>query len=214
MNTITDNLISLEEARYALRMMKEHSFTVEESLETIDDFTNRVRTVNVAWLINYIIETRLTEMQKEVIRRCYFDSASVAQCAQELGISLRAVYSSREKAMNIIGSYIEPLMMYFTNLPKTDIVPLMAAHSLKILSATEDKTDSINNILKNIRNSQSVSVDSLSKATRIKKEDIQLIEKGKKSVSVENLERYSKAFGVKFTLEIKDGKGELLWQKH
>lgn len=213
MNSITDNMISLEEARYALQCMKNLSFSVEESLETIDGYIDRVRDVNMAWLTNYVIDTRLSEMQRSVIRRCCFDEISVADCAEELGVSLRAVYSAKAKAMDIIGGYLEPLVMYFRNLSDKEKVPLFVNRSMEILSAQKAAEGKVGNIMKNIRVSQGADISIASKMTGVSEKEIHALEKGMKQPTIEELKKYSQAFGVKITLEIDKGNGELKWKK-
>ncbi len=213
MNSITDNMISLEEARYALQCMNKYSFTAEEALETIDEYVNRVRNVNMAWLANYIIDTKLSEMQRQVIRRCCFDSISVAECAGELGVSLRAVYSARTKAMDIIGEYLEALVMYFRNLPENETVPLFVGQSLKILSAGGKEDSRVGNIIRNIRLSHGVSTQAAAKAVGRSEKDILSFEKGTKSLTLEDLEKYSRAFGVTITVEFDKGNGVIKWNE-
>ena len=48
MNSITDELISLEEARFALNCIRRHGFSTEEALESIDKLVYRKRTVTMA----------------------------------------------------------------------------------------------------------------------------------------------------------------------
>ena len=213
MNSITDNLISVEEARFALRCMREYLFNEQEAMDSIETVVNRVRNIDMAHLTNHIIDTKLSAVQRHVIRRCCFDGVSVSQCAAELGLSLRAIYSARAKGLEIIEEYLEPLVMYFRNLPGRETVPLFAANSLKILASQSQSKSETGNMLRNIRTAYSVSSQDIAKMSGVREKDILSSEKGARPVSVDEIENYSRIFGVNITLEFKEGKVNAEWKK-
>ena len=67
MKSISDNIISIEEAQTALKCMQKSSLSAKEALETVDEYIERVRAVSMASLTDYIIENRLTPVQREAI---------------------------------------------------------------------------------------------------------------------------------------------------
>ncbi len=213
MNSITNNLISIEEAKYALKCIKEYSFSVSEAVDSIDSIVNRVRNIDMAKLVNHIIDTKLSPVQQTVIRRCCLEFVSANQCAQELGISLRAVYAARAKGLEIIGGYLEPVVMYFRNLPGRETVPLFVTQSLKTLAAQRKERGSINEIIKNIRVAHSVSEEDIAKMSGVRVKDILSAEKGNRALTVDEIENYSRIFGVNITLEFNEGKVTALWKK-
>ena len=213
MNSITDNLISVEEAKFALRCMREHLFNEQEAMDSIETVVNRVRNIDMAHLTNHIIDTKLSAVQRHVIRRCCLDGGSVSQCAAELGLSLRAIYSARTKGLEIIEEYLEPLVMYFRNLPGRETVPLFAANSLKILASQSQSKSEAGNMLRNIRTAYSVSSQDIAKMSGVREKDILSSEKGARPVSVDEIENYSRIFGVNITLEFKEGKVNAVWKK-
>lgn len=213
MKSITNSLISLEEANFALRCMKDYSFTVAEAIESIETTVDRVRNIDMAWLTNYIIDTKLSAVQRHVIRRCCLDSISANQCAQELGISLRAVYSARTRGMEIIGEYLEPLVMYFRDLPERETIPLFTSSSLKILAAQTHRQGKTGDILKNIRTAYNVSVKDTAKVMGTREKDILSAEKGARPLSVDEIENYSRAFGVNIIIEFDKGKVTAKWKE-
>lgn len=213
MNSITDNLISIEEADFALRCMREYLFSPAEAMESIESVVNRVRNIDMAYLTNYIIDTRLSSVQRHVIRRCCLDCVSVSQCADELGISLRAVYSSRARGLEIIEEYLEPVVMYFRNLPGKELVPLFAADSLKLLSSANQRHGEIYKVLKNIRIAHAVSIDDIATMSGVRGKDILSAEKGNRPLSVDEIENYSRIFGVNIILEFNKGKVTATWKE-
>ncbi len=182
-------------------------------MDSIETVVNRVRNIDMAHLTNHIIDTKLSAVQRHVIRRCCFDGVSVSQCAAELGLSLRAIYSARAKGLEIIEEYLEPLVMYFRNLPGRETVPLFAANSLKILASQSQNKSEAGNMLRNIRTAYSVSAQDIAKMSGVREKDILSAEKGSRPVSVDEIENYSRIFGVNITLEFKEGKVNAEWKK-
>ncbi len=213
MNSITDNLISIEEANFALRCMKEHLFTPQEAMDSIETVVNRVRNIDMAHLVNHIIDTKLSAVQRHVVRRCCLEGVSVSQCAGELGLSQRAVYAAKNKGVEIIEEYLEPLVMYFRNLSGREVVPLFAANSLKILASQLHKQGEAETILKNIRTAYDVSTQDIAKMSGVREKDILSAEKGSRPVSVDEIENYSRIFGVNITLEFDKGKVTAIWKE-
>ncbi|MBQ8784285.1 MAG: transcriptional regulator [Clostridia bacterium] len=213
MKSITDSLISLEEANFALKCMREYMFTPAEAMESIESVVNRVRNIDMAQLTNHIINTRLSAVQRHVIRRCCLDSISANQCAQELGISLRAVYSARARGLEIIEEYLEPLVMYFRNLQGREAVPLFAENSLKILASQAHKQGETATVIKNIRTAHDASVKDTAKVTGVREKDILSAEKGTRPLSVDEIENYSRAFGVNIIIEFNKGKVTAKWKE-
>ncbi len=213
MNSITDNLISLEEANYALNSMKKYLFTPREAIESLDDYVNRVRNINMAWLTNHIIETKLSTVQRQIIRKFFFESKSAAECARETGMSLRGVYSARAKGMEIIGDYLEPVLMYFRNLPEKEIMPLFSVEWLKTLKAQNSAGGEICEVLKNLRLADCVDTLNLAKALGTDEKSILSGEKNKRDFTIKEIEKYSLLFGVKITVEFNKGKVNATWIK-
>ena len=206
-------MISIEEANFALRCMREHNFTPQEAMDSIEAVVNRARNIDMARLVNHIIDTRLSAVQRSVVRRCCLEGVSVSQCAGELGLSLRAVYSARARGLEIIEEYLEPLVMYFRNLPGRESVPLFAANSLRILACRNQRQGEVNSILKNIRTAYGVSTQDVAKTSGVREKDILSAEKGSRPVSVDEIENYSRIFGVNITLEFQNGKVTAIWKE-
>lgn len=213
MNSITENLISLEEANYALNCMKKHLFTPDEAIETLDEYVNRVRNINLSWLTDYIIETKLSSVQREIIRKIFFESKSAAECSRETGLSLRGVYSAKARGMETIGEYIEPVIMYFRNLQDKEITPLFVAEALKTSKAQKKRAGDPGEALKNLRTANCVDTDVLARALKTDEKRILSGERGKRSFTVEEIEKYSRLFGVKITVEFNQGKVSATWIK-
>lgn len=214
MNTISDRTISIEEANMALKEMSRQKLNEYESLETIDSYVNRVRTLSLSELVDYVIDTKLTEIQKQIIRDCWFENISPDKTAEKLGISRRAVYLSREKAQEALRDYLEPLIMYFGNLPSADITPAVIDESLAVSKARKKSAVSFGSALKSIRLAFGAGTALAAEALGISEKELIRKEKMKKEPALSELKKLSRAFGAKITLEFNNGNGEIRWVKH
>lgn len=212
MENITDNLISLEEARFALNCMEKHGFSAQESLESVDSFVSRVRTVGISRLTDYIIETRLTDIQRQTLEDYWFKNISPVETAKRLNMSLRAVYSSRNKAQAIIKEYIEPVLIYFKDMPEYKLTPLVVD---EVLSSKRKPPYSkgIGGFLKAIRVQNGADKIQASKALGISVKRLTQIEQSDCEPTVAEIKKYSNVFGIKIIMNFENGSEETQWIK-
>lgn len=213
MKSISDEIISVEEARAALRCMRLCSFDEEEALESIDSLIHRIRKVGTAKLVEEIIEKRLSETQRHFVKEYWYLNKNTAQIARETGVSQANVYRTIARANETIKDFITPLVMYHTDLADVKIQPLYVEEIMKICSASNSRSEKLSDKLKNIRLSNAVTPEQLAKAVCITVKELDMIEKGRKMPSVDILERYSKVFGIEFDFKISKGKGRYEWKE-
>lgn len=213
MNSITDELISIEEARFALNCIRRHGFNTEEALESVDSLINRTRTVNMAYIVNYLIKNRLTPVQAEVVRLCCMEDISAAEAATRLGMSVRCVYSAKTKAKEILKNYLEVLIMYFKNLEEYEMSPLFIDETLDVLRAQKRKKGDISVLLKDLRTAYAIDTSQCAKFLNISEKKIQDMEQGKRSPTISEIQKYSRLTGSEIIIKITKGNGEFKWIK-
>ncbi|MBO5420708.1 MAG: transcriptional regulator [Clostridia bacterium] len=213
MKNISDEVISVEEARAALRCMRLCSFDETEALESVESLVHRIRKVGTARLVEEIIEKKLSETQKHFIKEFWFNEKNTAQIARENCVSQANVYRTISRANETIKEFITPLVMYHNDLVITEIEPLYFREIMNITSASERKGISLSEQLKYIRLSNAVTSEQLAKAVCITVGELEKIENGKKLPSLEILERYSRIFNVEINLKFINGKGRYEWKK-
>lgn len=213
MKNISDEVISVEEARAALRCMRLCSFDETEALESVESLVHRIRKVGTARLVEEIIEKKLSETQKHFVKEFWFNEKNTAQIARENGVSQANVYRTISRANETIKEFITPLVMYHNDLVITEIEPLYFNEIMNITSVSERKEISLSEQLKYIRLSNAVTSEQLAKAVCITVGELEKIENGKKLPSLEILERYSRIFNVEINLKFINGKGRYEWKK-
>ncbi len=210
---ISNEVISVEEAKAALRCMRLCNFDEVEALESVDNLVGRIRKITTAKLIDNIIETRLSEPQQNVIREYWFNEKNTAQIARECGVSQANVYRTLARANETIRELLTPLVMYYNDLTDVKIVPLFVDDALKVYSAKKKRGNCLSAQLKNLRVSNSVTPEDLARAMCITVKALTEIESGKKEPTVEILEKYSKFFGIEIDVKFINGKGRYEWKE-
>lgn len=213
MKAISDEVISVEEARAALRCMRLCSFDEEEALESIESLIHRIRKVGTARLVEEIIEEKLSETQRKFVKEYWYEGKNTAQIARDNGVSQANVYRTIARANETIKELITPLVRYHTDLTEMKLQPIYVEEIMKISSAAKMKEVSLSQQLKNLRVSNAVMPEQLAKAVCITVSELEKLENGRGKVTVDLLERYSKVFGVEFNLKLINGKGRYEWKE-
>ncbi len=213
MKNISDEVVSVEEARAALRCMRLCSFDEGEALESIESLIHRIRKVGMARLVEEVIENRLSATQRQFIKEYWYENKNTAQIARENGVSQANVYRTIARANEAIRDFIKPLVMYHSDLTDVRVQPLYLEEIMKISSASKRKGEGIAEQLKNIRLSNGVKPEQLARAVCITQKELEMIESGKKKPTVDLILKYSKVFGIEISLKFEKGKGRYEWKE-
>ncbi len=213
MKNISDEVVSVEEARAALRCMRLCSFDEGEALESVESLIHRIRRVGTARLVEEVIENRLSDTQRQFIKEYWYENKNTAQIARENGVSQANVYRTIARANETIKNFIMPLVMYHSDLTDVKVHPLYFEEIMKISSAMKQKGESISDRLKNLRLSNGVKPEQLAKAVCITPKELEMIENGKKMPTIDLIARYSKVFGIEISLKFEKGKGRYEWKE-
>ncbi len=213
MKNISDEVVSVEEARAALRCMRLCSFDEGEALESVDSLIHRIRKVGTARLVDEVVENRLSETQRRFIKEYWYENKNTAQIARENGVSQANVYRTITRANETIKDFIMPLVMYHADLTDVKMQPLHLEEIMEISSASKKKGGEIADQLKNLRLSNGVKPEQLAKAVCITLKELEMIENGRKCPTVDLISRYSKVFGIEIDLKFEKGKGRYEWKE-
>ncbi len=213
MKEISDEVISVEEARAALRCMRLCSFDETEALESIDSLVNRIRKIGTAKLVDEIIENKLSDIQRVFMKEFWYEEKNTSQIARDHGVSQSNVYRAISRANETVRELITPLVRYHADLTEMKIQPMYFEEIMKISSAAKKKEGDLSQQLKNLRVSNAVTSEQLAKAVCITVNELEKIENGRKKVTVDLLEKYSKIFGIEFNLKLVNGKGRYEWKE-
>lgn len=207
MNNISEKLISVEEAKTALRCMRLGDLSEEDALESLDEFAFRLRDVTTSRLVEDIIENSLSEAQREVIKLHLYEGLNTTQIGERLGISQASAYNALLRANNAIARLMTPLIKYQNDICSAEIVPLRVKRLLEICSGRNSRTELFCMQLKNLRLSNAITEERLAANLRITQRELSEIESGKKLPSLLTATRYSALFSIEIEMNLKNGKG-------
>lgn len=213
MNTITDTVISVEEAKTALRCMRLCNLDEYEALESVDSLIERVRKIGMAKLVENIIETKLSENQRTVVQAFWFSDKNTSQIARELGVSQSNVYRTLTRANDTIKELLTPLVTYFSDLPCVQVAPVFFSETMKICSARAGEADTLPAVLTNIRLSKAVTPECAARAMCITVNELEKIESGRIKPTLDYIRRFSGVFSVELNLNIANGKERYEWKE-
>lgn len=205
MDNISNKIISIEEARTALKCMAKCGLSPDESIESIDEVADRIRTVNTSYLVREAIDTKLTPTQKSIVTDYWFNGKSIKEIADLNGISQNSVYKALSRAHKKIEEYLSPVIRYHYDLKETEIIPLYVDEMIKIFSASQKSPDSLFVLLKKIRLENGISVEKCAKAVGIPQKDLIQIEKGTISPKASLINKYSILFNRSITIKFEKG---------
>lgn len=212
MENISERMISLEEAKTALKCMRLSSLSEEEALESLEDVVERVRRVTTANLVTNIINEKLSEVQRDYIKKYWYEQKNTMQIARECGVSQAGVYRTIERANEIIKELMTPVIQYQKDLMTAEVVPLVQ-EAMETAASRESFTSSFCEELRNLRVSQGINEKSLSKALKISLKELEEIENGMRVPSITTAMRYSAIFNMEIKMTFVNGKGEYEWKK-
>lgn len=207
MNNISEKIISLEEAKTALRCMRLGGLNEEEALETLDEFVFRIRDLTTSKIVERIIENELTPTQRQVLKLYLYENMNTAQIGRKLGVSQVNAYQTLARANEAIFRLMTPLIEYQNDLSDSFIVPLKVGELLEICAARNGKAESFGMKLRNLRTSYAISEKFLASNLKISCHELQEIESGKKMPSFVTAMRYTSIFDVEIGMTFRNGRG-------
>lgn len=207
MNNISEMLISVEEAKTALRCMRLSGLSEGEALETLDELAFRLRDVTTSRLVEDIIENSLSEVQRETIKLYLYEGLNTIQIGERLGVSQASAYNALLRANNAIAKLMTPLIKYQNDICSAEIVPLRMKGLLEICVGRNGNATEFCQQLRNLRLSNAVSDEKLATVLRISRRELSEIENGKKLPSLLTATRYSALFNIEIEMNLKNGKG-------
>ncbi len=210
---ISNEVISVEEARAALKCMRVCKLDEVEALECVDALVGRIRKVSTAKLVEDIIENRLSETQRKFVKEYWYNRKNTSQIARESGVSQANVHRTITRASEVVKELLTPLVTYYNDLPDVSLVPLYFDAARDICSARNNKAETLSAQLKNLRVSNSVALADLARAMNVTPKTLEDIESGIRVPTVEVLEKYSKIFAVQIDVKFINGKGRYEWKE-
>lgn len=207
MNNISEKIISVEEAKTALRCMRLGGLFEGDALESLDEFVFRLRDVTTSKLVERIIERELTPIQSRVLKLYLYDGLNSAQIGRLLGVSQANAYQTVTRANETIIRLMTPLIEYQNDISDAELVPINVGKLLEICAARNGNSESFCARLRDLRVAYAISEQRMAANLKISDRELKEIESGRKMPSFTTTMRYSALFGIEIEMKFINGRG-------
>lgn len=207
MKTFSENVLSVDEAKTALRCMRLGDLSEEEALDCLDDLVLRLRNVTMAVIVEEIIENELTPMQTKVMKLFLYDGMGVAEIGRAIGLSQAAVSKLVLRANKTIERLMTPLIKYQSDIADAEFIPIKLSRLKEICAARNASTSLFCEALRNLRVAYDIGTKQMASNLKISEWELASIEKGNRLISASLAMRYSVLFNVEIVMKFKNGRG-------
>ena len=146
--------------------------------ETPAEYAWRKREVDMALLLEKAIREELTETEREIITDFWFNSESLTRIAQKRGIKPPSVKGTLARAQEKIERALRYAVCYQQDVMSETIIPAVVGRARVIAAARNASGGDSGNRITRLRQSQSMSVEKLERATGILACRIERLESG------------------------------------
>ncbi len=144
----------------------------------ISEDTVRRRVVDLSVLVRDVIEEDLTQTERAVVEKYWFNKKNLTSIAAEMGINRATVCRTLQRANSKMQAILRHVVKYQYDLKKVVFLPIAVRQALAVAAAEKSKPESIAGRLRRLRKIENISIDSLSAAVGIDNKRLEEIEKG------------------------------------
>lgn len=144
--------------------------------EAPDDYSWRRRDVDLSFLLDDVIEKRLTAKESETVKGFWYKRKTLTLMAKEQGICTSSVSRCLENAQKKIYDALNYTVMYQHNIESSEFLPIAVRRAFAILEAKHFEPVNLGERIKKLRCSENISETLLGQALGIPVKKIQAIE--------------------------------------
>lgn len=163
--------------------------------ETPAEYAWRKRKVDMAELVEIAVENELTEKEKDVIRKLYYEDKKVSELNG--GESARSSnYRTVNRALEKLRNSLKYVYMYQHDFIPRDDFLMPVEESLTMLSAKHKRSEDLASKLATERIKRGISLRKASAATGISRARLEKIEGGDTAPDIDELSAVCHAYGI------------------
>ena len=179
--------IDFENARIAFNNWQGSYF------ESIDEYLLRKRKIELNCLVRHVIESELSETDREIVNFHWYQGNSITDTAKLLGLDHSNVSRRLSKINDIIYDKLKYAIEYRYGKDYSASVKMIIKNKDALCLISEDFSSPALRI-KGLRETQGMTLEDTQKMTGISKTKLEAIEKGKAEISVNDIIRIATAF--------------------
>lgn len=184
---------SFDEVDYETAKQQYNSWMSKQS-ESLDEFIIRKRKIELISLVKKVIEAELNDKDKEIVRLHWYESKSVTQTAQEMGMDKSTVSRRLEKINDVIYDKLKYAVEYRFGKDYAENARVIVKSKDALCSFVN--ADSTCARIREKRISQGMTHKDVSDMTGISEKALQSIESGKAEATVTQIAKIAVAFNT------------------
>lgn len=161
--------------------------------ETVDEYLMRKRKIELNCLVREVIEKELSDTDKLIVRLHWYESKTINQVAEAIGINRSNITRRLEKINDIIYDKLKYALQYRYGKDYSASVQVIIKNK-DALCIIPDQKNTVASRIKNLRLTQSMSIEDTSDMTGISKKHLCDIESGTAQATAEDIRRIATAF--------------------
>ena len=176
--------------------LKAYTFWEDSKNETPIDFISRKRNVDLAYLLNEVIEKELTETEQEILRMFYFENITISGIAKKLCLHRSTIARRIECINDKIHDNLKYAIKYEFDQRDDYIVPVAVSEALALCAIKSSKPHNVGGRLLKLRKLSALSCCKLSNCTKISEKRLKELENGKATIRIDEAVCLSAFFNV------------------
>jgi len=164
--------------------------------ETQAEFIERKHGVDLADLVQIVIEEKLNEKEKFILRGFWFKGMTPKAIALKSNSSVSNIYKILNTAEKKIRMYLEYVIVYQDHLIKRELIPVSVRQSISDAAIKQAKGKSMGERLKKLRVSENIPIQRLESSLQMPTGRLDFIEKGKSLPNTEELIKLTAFFNT------------------
>lgn len=163
--------------------------------ETVDEYLLRKRKIELNCLVNRVIESELSDKDREIVNLHWFRGLSVTETAKIMSLDHSTVSRRLEKINDIIYDKLKYAVEYRYGKDYSAHIKIIIKNKDALCLLSED-FDTPCQRIKNIRQRQGISLEDAQTMTGLGIRKLEELEKGKREMTLSDIIRIATAFKV------------------
>ena len=131
-----------------------YSRWVRSEAEDADAYVRRRKTIDLAQLVQQVIEEELTDAQKQIIRLRYYEERTPTQIAEQLGIGVSTVCKTLDRAEAHIRRSLRYVIQYQHDMRNMEVLPCALREAMATAAGRYGRGKDVADRLRKLRKSE------------------------------------------------------------
>lgn len=162
--------------------------------EEMAEYVYRRRTVDLSFLVGEAVNKELTDSERTVVKKVFYERKSLTEVAGELGVNKSTADRALKRAVGKLRKCLCYVIMYQQNLREVPFIPVAVREALALDALRSYSPSGFGERLLKLRRSENIDFETLSKALSVSKKRLCRLESGSETPNAEELLAFSGFF--------------------